>query len=531
MRLIHAGQAMVFAVTVFLLTGFQATPSDAATAESILNARCSSCHERTSDGGINRISDMRKTPEGWDMNIQRMTIWHGLQISNDERRTLVKHLSDTQGLAPDETADYRYILERRPGHFDVTPDTHLTEMCARCHTYGRFALQRRDEDEWMKLIHTHLGQYPTIEYQAMARDREWWKIATTETPKILAKNYSFNSASWDKWKSRKAPDMSGTWRVAGHTAGKGDYQGTMNVSSKGNDEYSVNYDLTYSNGKKNDGRGAAILYTGYEWRTSVTLGGKDVNEIATVSADGNSIQGRWFDSAHDEIGGDFNAVRNTAGVAAVMAVTPPYIKAGETATLSISGVGLTGDISLGSGIEVVDTISNSADRVVVKAKAAGGASTGSRNVTIGSAGGGVLTVYSSVDSVAVEPPYTIARVGDQDGPLAPVEAQFEAIAMANGPDGKAGTDDDIRIGAMPASWSVAPFGGAEGVAAMMDDVKFAGKMDASGLFTPAGAGPNPKRPYSTNNAGDLEVIGTVGGVKGSGHMIVTVQRWVDPPIR
>lgn len=531
MRLINAGQAMVFAVTVFLLTGFQATPSDAASAKSVLNSRCSTCHERMSGGGLNRIQDIRKTPEGWDMNIQRMTIWHGLKISDDERRTLVKYLSDTQGLSPDETADYRYILERRPGMIDVTPDPHLTEMCARCHTYGRFALQRRDEDEWMKLIHTHVGQYPTIEYQALARDREWWKIVTTETPKILAKNYAFNSASWDKWKERKAPDMAGNWRVTGHTPGKGDYQGSMTVSGKGNDEYNVNYNLTYANGEKNNGRGAAILYTGYEWRTSLTMGGKDVNEISTVSADGNSIMGRWFESDHDEIGGDFSAVRQSTSAAVVMAVTPPYIKAGETATLSISGVGLTGNLNLGADVSVVKTVSESADRIVVVAKASGDASAGSRNVLVGRASGATLTVYKSVDSIAVEPPYTIARVGSNGGPLAPVEAQFEAVAMSNGADGKAGTDDDIRIGVMPASWSVANFGGAEGVAAMMKDTDFAGKMGASGLFTPAGAGPNDMRPYKTNNAGDLEVIANVGGVTGSGHLIVTVQRWVDPQIR
>ncbi len=532
MRLIYTGQAIVFAVTVFLLTGFQATPSDAASAKSVLNSRCSTCHERMSGGGLNRIKDMRKTPEGWDMNIQRMSIWHGLEISQDERRTLVKYLSDTQGLAPSETADYRYILERRPGTIDVTPDPHLTEMCARCHTYGRFALQRRDEREWVKLIHTHVGQYPTIEYQAMARDREWWKIVTTETPAILAKNYPMNTAAWDNWKSRKAPDMSGSWRVVGRTAGKGDYQGSMIVSSKGNDAYNVNYNLVYTSGEKFKGRGAAILYTGYEWRTSLTMDGADVNEIATVSTDGNTISGRWFESEHDEIGGDFSAARQSASVAKILTVTPPFIKAGETANLSISGVGLTGNVSLGSGIKVAEVISNSADRIVVKAMADGGASVGTRSITVGKAyASSMLTVYNSIDSVAVEPPYTIARVGDGGGPLAPVEAQFEAVAMANGVDGKAGTDDDIRIGVMPASWSVAPFGGPEGVAAMMDDVSFAGKMGASGLFTPAAAGPNAKRPYGTNNVGDLEVIANVGGVTGSGHLIVTVQRWVDPPIR
>ena len=71
---------------------------------------------------------------------------------------------------------------------------------------------------------------------------------------------------------------------------------------------------------------------------------------------------------------------------------------------------------------------------------------------------------------------------------------------------------------------------------MMKDTDYSGSIDAaSGLFIPAGAGPNPDRTFSTNNAGDLIVKASVtdGGntVEGSAHLIVTVQRWNDPPIR
>jgi quinohemoprotein amine dehydrogenase len=73
------------------------------------------------------------------------------------------------------------------------------------------------------------------------------------------------------------------------------------------------------------------------------------------------------------------------------------------------------------------------------------------------------------------------------------------------------------------------------VAAEFDDAAFAGKIRANGLFLPAEAGPNPERPYDTNNAGNLKVIATVedGGqtVTAEGQLLVTVQRWNDPPIR
>ncbi|MCY1466016.1 quinohemoprotein amine dehydrogenase, alpha subunit [compost metagenome] len=84
----------------------------------------------------------------------------------------------------------------------------------------------------------------------------------------------------------------------------------------------------------------------------------------------------------------------------------------------------------------------------------------------------------------------------------------------------------------PAKWSVEPFNER---AKEDEDVKFAGLMDAAtGVFVPGDAGPNPQRKQSTNNAGNLKVIAAVddGGksLKGEGQMIVTVQRWNNPPI-
>ena len=102
----------------------------------------------------------------------------------------------------------------------------------------------------------------------------------------------------------------------------------------------------------------------------------------------------------------------------------------------------------------------------------------------------------------------------------------------NGSDGAAGTDDDQRIGVMPATWSVADF---NETAAAMKDSLYAGRIDFKGLFLPASAGPNPERPFATNNAGDLAVKAVVNDagrkIEGAGHLIVTVQRWNDPPIR
>jgi quinohemoprotein amine dehydrogenase len=70
----------------------------------------------------------------------------------------------------------------------------------------------------------------------------------------------------------------------------------------------------------------------------------------------------------------------------------------------------------------------------------------------------------------------------------------------------------------------------------MEDVRFAGSMGrTSGIFEPAGAGPNPERVQGTNNAGNLKVVASLeqegASVSGEGQLIVTVQRWNSPPLK
>ena len=66
-------------------------------------------------------------------------------------------------------------------------------------------------------------------------------------------------------------------------------------------------------------------------------------------------------------------------------------------------------------------------------------------------------------------------------------------------------------------------------------MEFTGSMNPNtGMFTTAAAGPNPERRMSTNNAGNLKVVAKVTDegqqVSGDGQLIVTVQRWNNPPL-
>ncbi len=507
-----------------------AAPAHAAEPDELLNSKCSGCHARTDDG-LQRIKDSRRTPEGWDMTLVRMAQIHGVKYAEGERAALIKHLSDTRGLAPSETAAWRYALERTPGVVESPEDATLAEMCARCHTYARHALQRRTQEDWLKLSHFHLGQYPTTEYQALGRDRNWWEIASTEVPELLADHYPLDTEAWNEWSAREHPDLSGTWRIAGHAEGEGPYHGTVEISAEGEDRYATVATLNFPEGRTVVSEGNAIVYTGYEWRGTADADGKTIRQVFAVGEDGNTLSGRWFDADNDIDGGTLTAVREGP---AILAVIPEYIRAGETAEIAVHGVGLDGEVSLGAGVDIVETVSADGNIVVVRAMAAGDAGAGRRDVSVGDASASAaLAVFQSVDSVRVEPANTIARVGGNDGPLAKVPAQFDAVAYANGADGDAGTDDDVRIGYFDATWSVEP---ATEIAAALDDVEYAGEMNtATGLFMPAAAGLNPERPYSTNNAGDLVVKATVDDngseVSGTARLVVTVQRWIDPPIR
>jgi quinohemoprotein amine dehydrogenase len=106
--------------------------------------------------------------------------------------------------------------------------------------------------------------------------------------------------------------------------------------------------------------------------------------------------------------------------------------------------------------------------------------------------------------------------------------QFEAIAYANGPDGKPNTADDIILGAVPAKWSMQEFYATYGD----DDTKFVGNLDVvTGLFTPAGEGPSKERQDMRNNYGDVWVVAEIEGPKGKpisgrSYLVVTVPQYL-----
>ncbi|WP_150758603.1 quinohemoprotein amine dehydrogenase subunit alpha [Pseudomonas fluorescens] len=490
----------------------------------IIKERCAGCHIPEGNDSFSRISHQRKTPEGWLMTIGRMQNMRGLSISDEDRRTVVKYLSNKQGLAPSETEGMRYAIERRLN--TIKPFSQpFSDMCTRCHTGARVALQRRPAQEWEHLINFHMAQFPSLEYHTLARDRDWLPIAMKQILPQLASQYPLDSKAWSDWQMARPQSQSlvGQWSFSGHMPGKGELAGIMDVASAGGDTFKVSIKGQYADGSPFNGDGSAELYNGYEWRGNVTIDGVTMRQVFAASKGG--LEGRMFDKSHDERGLDFLAAHQ--GTPRLLNIQPGYVKAGGETEVTLIGSGLEGAPDFGKGVEVLEVVEQSPERIKVRLKAAANAQPGLRAVSVGTLKGPSLSVYSKIASVKVVPEYSVARIGEGGGSTPKVQGRFDAEAWGKGADGK-----PYRIGVFPAQWKVEAF---DDHAKEDEDVKFAGTMQAdTGVFTPGDAGPNPARKMSTNNAGNLKVIAAVDeagkSLTGEGHLIVTVQRWNNPPI-
>jgi quinohemoprotein amine dehydrogenase len=155
---------------------------------------------------------------------------------------------------------------------------------------------------------------------------------------------------------------------------------------------------------------------------------------------------------------------------------------------------------------------------------------GIRNVSIGSATAvKALAIYDKIAYIEVAPDASLARLGG--GIAAKQYTQLEAIAYAAGPDGKKDTDDDVPLGPVNARWALEELYSTPDD----DDINFVGSVNDSGLFTPAGEGPNPARKKASNNFGTdnwgdvwVDAAYDVGGVtlKSRSFLVVTVPQYI-----
>jgi len=490
--------------------------------------KCTECH-KNNGGLVSRISYLRKSPEGWEETLWRHKRTHGVSITRDEKEVLILYLSDKQGLAPAEMAPYAYTLEKRDTREKVEGQA-VIDVCVRCHSYAKAAIQRRTPEEWLKLANMHAGILPMWLYQL--QDVADWDETLAAAVKELAKRYPLETPEWKQWISARPKVAEGKWVVTGNQAGKGAYNGELQMKKTGDFAYSYTGTVVFESGEKQPVSGKATLYGGYAWRASGTLAGKPIREVFHISTDGSTFTGVRFDDPHFELRG----VETRTFVASsprILSVMPKALKAGtKGATVTVVGAGLSKEVSLGDGVTVKKVVSESPTKVVVTVDVAGKAAAGYRNANAGGAASAKLfAVYTAVDYIKVAPSPAMSRTGGL-GYAVKQLVQFDAMGYSKGADGVAGTGDDIEIGRVPAAWKVVELASSN----EDHDVEFVGTIDKNGLFTPGNEGPNPKRSMQENNMGDVWVTASYaapggGTLSARGYLLATIPLYVQRPVQ
>lgn len=533
-------------------TGAVGIPIENAT----VRATCGGCHKPDERGRMSRISYQRNTPEGWQDTIRRMMALNGLKMDPAAGREVVRYLSNNLGLAPEEARPVAYEVEKRLiDEKDIAPE--LQGVCNACHSTGRVLSQRRTRDEWELLMTMHRGWYPLVDRQVFRRMGPMPRERTADgrppdtrhphekAVDYLAKSYPLQTPEWDRWSAARRPArLGGAWTISAYEPGKGAAFGSMVLTpvADSEDEFTSELTFTYArSGEQVRRTGRVTVYTGYQWRgrssaPAAGAGAEVFREVMFVDRDLRRIEGRWFTGGYDETGMDVTLLK-ASGDLTLLGADRAALKRGATGVpVKLFVTNLPGgiqarDVDFGAGVTVTQVAAG--DGVVTATvSVAADAAVGPRDVSLrGSMRPSAAVVYDRIDSLRITPEWNLARTGGVSFPKR--LAQFEAVAYANGPDRRPGTDDDLRIDVVDAQWSLTEY-----TATLNDDdVKFVGRInEATGLFTPNAEGPNPQRSGERNNIGDVWVVATVseGGqvVRGRAHLLVSppVYMRFDPTV-
>jgi quinohemoprotein amine dehydrogenase len=542
-------------------TGAVAAPEGFAIDSELVRSRCGSCHRTDDKGRMSRISFRRATPENWERTVKRMMALNHVRLEAADARSIVKYLADRQGLAPEELRPIQFEEERRTVDFPYTADETTANLCSSCHSIARVLSERRTKEEWELLIAMHRGYYPLVDNQPMngpmgfrrarppqADDAVDARTADARPPdnrqpmeraiEHVSKTLPLDTSEWAAWSAAmQPPKLAGRWAVSGSQTGKGAIYGVMTIAADPGAPDTFTTDVRYTvarTGETVTRTGKALVYTGFQWRGRAD----DWREVMFVERNWKDMWGRWFTGAYDETGLDVKLTRlGTEPI--VLGTSVSSLKTGSSGqSVKIFGANLpqtvaASDIGVGRGVKVARVVTARSDEVDIEVDIASDAPIGARDVSVaGTVKPGALVVYDRIDAIKVVPLSGMARVG---GAVFPKQLQqFEAIAIQNGPDGKADTADDLNLGVVDVKWSLEEYP----TTFNDDDTQFVGAIDQKGLFTPNLDGPNPKRSGNRNNVGDVWVVAELAPTTGAqaptarplrarAHLLVTVPLYMN----
>jgi quinohemoprotein amine dehydrogenase len=464
---------------------------------------------------------------------------------------------------------------------DYVPNPALQKTCNNCHSIGRVLAQRRTRDDYEKLAAMHIGLFPgaaniyrpqrgkavpdadaparpninltggiSMEYPRATAPAANGKYPIDLALDYLASAQPLMTPEWTSWRAAmRPPKLAGTWLLSGYQPGKGKLFGQVVITPGAADnQFATSVQFTYvGSGAAVKSSGKSIVYTGYNWRGHVvppagpasahaitaTVVPTEWREAMMVSRDGNTMDGRWFWSGFGELGIDVHLVR-AGSEPLVVGTDVASLQSPSKSTVKIFGANLAAvkaaDIDLGRGVTITRVVSATPTLLTAEVEVAKDQPVGMRDLAIGrSSVKEALAVYDKAAYIEVTPEANISRLG---GVRYPKEyAQFEAIAYAAGPDGKAHTDDDVPLGMVPARWAMEEFLSTPDD----DDIKFVGSLDDAGFFTPNVEGPNPQRKkqannFPANNYGDVWIAATYKtpegkDLKAKAYLVVTIPNY------
>jgi quinohemoprotein amine dehydrogenase len=531
--MLHRSRAFSLATAVLagtLLASLpQAAPAKPAAAPAgpeIFRTTCIGCHSVDKSGRIPRLDGVRATPEEWD-NILRRMGRRGYLLSDTERKDAVKEITRFQSLTPDENAAIGYLavspaanlVEPVPGHGD------FRQTCVSCHSYAKIASHRRSPDSWAYLQDFHIASFTASLTQSF-RDMRWTDSAKAATTH-LATQLPFETADWKAWKQvRHQLAATGNWIVVGREPGVGDYEATLSFSPKGKDEYTFRRDVRYADGKKATYSGAATLYGGGALRAEWTQDGKPVKASWTIGLPDRGLRGErvelmgsWqMNQTSHRYGRETGSrMRSAAGLPTVLRISPAWVRAGQgkvDVTVTTNGPALAHwrPLPADPGVTVAGRRQIDPTHTIFTLNIGAAARIGALSLHLNAASregqkylkaDDRLIIARGIDYIRVTPEKAVARLGGLAVPKDGVP--FEAMGYSNGPDGKKFTGDDLALGTVPATWSMAEcFNDFED-----DDVAHVGTLSADGLFTPADEGAHAKA-YNRDKTGNVWVVATHG---------------------
>jgi quinohemoprotein amine dehydrogenase len=472
------------------------------------------------------------------MSVKRMLRLHGLQLTPEEAKKVVRYLGDQHGLTREEAARSFFEVERRVHWSEAKEDKELRASCAECHTLGRVFSERRDETEWKLLKATHLAFFPLAGWQAFRGDMnmegiDWdsmseqeandrWEAMRRNPPRDqadrvlerLAKEQPLFCPEWEAWqRNRRNVPLEGTWSVSGHEPGRGDLHGTLTLARGPDETYTEEWELAFGAGPSFVRRGKGLLYGGTSWRgrTQSSAAGEppELRDALLLSEDWNTLSGRMFTGEYNELGLDLRATRAIPGTEITGIDTPALLIPSHDQRVVLRGRAFPEELSpfdfqFGAGVQVKGVERLSAERVALTLEVEATAERGSRVPSFRTLRAPAeLVLYDTIDYLKVTPEMGLARTGGKLRP--PQYERFEAVAMNRGVDDEPYTADDFPVRVVPAEWSLEEFPVREND----DDARFVGQLDPrTGVFTPALDGPNPERRWSANNIGEVYVVAT-----------------------